>query len=222
MDLKASFDQVYKHKLWTDNGKYTLSGPGSEIECAKNIIKFLIDFIKENNIKRIIDGSCGDCMWIMKVLNEFPDVEYIVYDISQEIININKEKYSKYSFYQQNLLELKELPTCDLFIIRHTMMHLSLKDNIILIDMLKKNSNCFIALTHHEVNKNNDEKMYKKYEQLVALGFTNVYVYVGGMFEWLLLQDIYGSELFPTTSEELDILKYKSQRIFDVKYISNG
>ena len=66
------------------------------------------------------------------------------------------------------------------------------------------------------------EKMYKKYEQLVALGFTNVYVYVGGMFEWLLLQDIYGSELFPTTSEELDILKYKSQRIFDVKYISNG
>jgi hypothetical protein len=68
----------------------------------------------------------------------------------------------------------------------------------------------------------NDEKMYKKYEQLVALGFTNVYVYVGGMFEWLLLQDIYGSELFPTTSEELDILKYKSQRIFDVKYISNG
>lgn len=156
MDLKASFDQVYKHKLWTDNGKYTLSGPGSEIECAKNIIKFLIHFIKENNIKRIIDGSCGDCMWIMKVLNEFPDVEYIGYDISQEIININKEKYSKYSFYQQNLLELKELPTCDLFIIRHTMMHLSLKDNIILIDMLKKNSNCFIALTHHEVNKNND------------------------------------------------------------------
>lgn len=68
----------------------------------------------------------------------------------------------------------------------------------------------------------NDEKMYKKYEQLVALGFTNVYVYVGGMFEWLLLQDIYGSELFPTTSEELDILKYKSQRIFDVKYIGNG
>ena len=67
----------------------------------------------------------------------------------------------------------------------------------------------------------NDEKVYKKYEQLVSLGFTNVYVYVGGMFEWLLLQDIYGSELFPTTSNELDILKYKSHRIFDVQYIQN-
>jgi hypothetical protein len=68
----------------------------------------------------------------------------------------------------------------------------------------------------------NDEKVYKKYQQLVSLGFTNVYVYVGGMFEWLLLQDIYGGELFPTTSNELDILKYKSHRIFDVQYIQNG
>jgi hypothetical protein len=68
----------------------------------------------------------------------------------------------------------------------------------------------------------NDEKVYKKYQQLVSLGFTNVYVYVGGMFEWLLLQDIYGGELFPTTSNELDILKYKSHRVFDVQYIQNG
>jgi hypothetical protein len=68
----------------------------------------------------------------------------------------------------------------------------------------------------------NDEKVYKKYEQLIKLGFINVFIYVGGMFEWLLLQDIYGSELFPTTSKELDILKYKSSQIFDVKYIQNG
>ena len=68
----------------------------------------------------------------------------------------------------------------------------------------------------------NDEKVYKKYEQLVGLGFTNVYIYVGGMFEWLLLQDIYGTELFPTTANEIDILKYKSNRVFDVQYIGNG
>jgi hypothetical protein len=38
----------------------------------------------------------------------------------------------------------------------------------------------------------------------------------------LLLQDVYGNDLFPTTSNELDILKYKSHRIFDVQYIQNG
>ena len=55
----------------------------------------------------------------------------------------------------------------------------------------------------------NDESVYKKYIQLQGLGFTNVYVYTGGLFEWLCLQDIYGKELFPTTARELDILKYK-------------
>ena len=55
----------------------------------------------------------------------------------------------------------------------------------------------------------NDETIYKKHKQLQELGFVNIYVYPGGLFEWLLLQDIYGQEDFPTTSQELDILKFK-------------
>ena len=82
----------------------------------------------------------------------------------------------------------------------------------------KSNRSCIIVYGRNS----NDEKVYKKYEQLIKLGFIYVFVYVVGMFEWLLLQDIYGSELFPTTSKELDILKYKSPQIFDVKYIENG
>lgn len=62
----------------------------------------------------------------------------------------------------------------------------------------------------------NDEKIYKKYQQLFSLGFTNIYMYVGGMFEWLLLQDIYGPEEFPTTSKQLDIIKYKPQKILGI------
>ena len=54
-----------------------------------------------------------------------------------------------------------------------------------------------------------DVSVNQKYEQLISLGLKNVYVYGGGLFEWLLLQDIYGDEMFPTTSKELDILKYR-------------
>jgi hypothetical protein len=54
-----------------------------------------------------------------------------------------------------------------------------------------------------------DKTVLTKYNQLNSLGFTNVGIYIGGMFEWLLLQDIYGNENFPTTIKELDILKYK-------------
>lgn len=55
----------------------------------------------------------------------------------------------------------------------------------------------------------NDNTVVTKYQQLISLGFTNIYIYSGGLFEWLCLQDIYGIDNFPTSGEELDILKYK-------------
>ena len=55
----------------------------------------------------------------------------------------------------------------------------------------------------------NDIRVEDKFSQINGLGFKNVYIYKGGLFEWLLLQDIYGKELFPTTKDLLDILKYK-------------
>tara|TARA_B100001059_G_scaffold145171_1_gene145120 strand:+ start:2453 stop:2908 length:456 start_codon:yes stop_codon:yes gene_type:complete len=60
----------------------------------------------------------------------------------------------------------------------------------------------------------NDETVHKKYEQLRSLGFTDVYLFVGGLFEWLMLQDIYGDDEFPTTKKNLDILKYRPVGIF--------
>jgi hypothetical protein len=64
-----------------------------------------------------------------------------------------------------------------------------------------------------------DYSIIKKYEQLIGLGFSNVFVYPGGLFEWLLLQDVYGFELFPTTKKENDLLKYKGSQQFNVKML---
>ena len=106
------------------------------------------------------------------------------------------------------------------------------KDRFIMINtLLKDQQNCLIKNTvpiqkeeqiindtlqnYREINiivygkNSNDETIYKKYKQLQELGLTNIYVYPGGLFEWLLLQDIYGNDDFPTTTQELDILKFK-------------
>ena len=56
-----------------------------------------------------------------------------------------------------------------------------------------------------------DTKVIDKFNQLYKLGFTNIYIYIGGLFEWLLLQDIYGDDEFPTTTKIIDILKYKGK-----------
>jgi hypothetical protein len=66
-----------------------------------------------------------------------------------------------------------------------------------------------------------DDKIYKKYDQLVKLGFSNVFIYMGGMFEWLMLQDIYGYDEFPTTMKQLDFLKYKPPSRLNISLIEN-
>ena len=65
----------------------------------------------------------------------------------------------------------------------------------------------------------NDENVNKKYQQLLTIGFYNIFVYQGGLFEWLMLQDIYGKDLFPTNKKEVDILKYKPQSVLNISLI---
>ena len=78
---------------------------------------------------------------------------------------------------------------------------------------LKENKNIRIII----YGKNcNDDTVQKKYQQLISLGFYNMYVYNGGLFEWLLLQDIYGKDLFPTTKKELDLLKFKANQLLNI------
>jgi hypothetical protein len=68
----------------------------------------------------------------------------------------------------------------------------------------------------------NDNSIFERYEQLSKIGFINIYLYSGGMFEWLCLQDIYSDENFPTTRKELDILKYKPDRVLNKLFITNN
>ena len=79
-------------------------------------------------------------------------------------------------------------------------------------DLLKKNADKKIII--YGLN-NNDESVIKKYKQLLSLGFQNIFIYLGGLFEWLLLQDIYGNDNFPTTIRELDIMKYKPTKKYN-------
>ena len=89
------------------------------------------------------------------------------------------------------------------------------KNEELIVNKLLKTGNKQIKLIIYGRNCN-DEKIYTKYNQLTSLGFYNVYIYPGGLFEWLMLQDIYGLEEFPTTKNELDILKYKPSKVLNI------
>ena len=61
-----------------------------------------------------------------------------------------------------------------------------------------------------------DLTAFKKYDQLVKLGIKDVYIYYGGLFEWLLLNELYGNEEFPVTnSSNIDLLKYRPNSLLN-------
>lgn len=83
----------------------------------------------------------------------------------------------------------------------------NIKDEVTILNECLKNKKDALIIVYGK--NNNDNTVIIKYNQLIELGFNNVAIYLGGIFEWLLLQDIYGYDNFPTTIKELDILKYK-------------
>jgi hypothetical protein len=63
-----------------------------------------------------------------------------------------------------------------------------------------------------------DNTVEIKANQILGLGFTHVFLYYGGIFEWLLLQEIYGYNEFPTIihNKNIDLLFYKPDTIFPI------
>ena len=108
---------------------------------------------------------------------------------NNNILFINTLDYSKQDCLIKNTIHASK---------EEEILNKYLKDNIS-IKILIYGENCI------------DNKVITKYNQLYKLGFTNLYVYIGGLFEWLLLQDIYGDDEFPTSSKIIDLLKYKGK-----------
>jgi dolichol-phosphate mannosyltransferase len=63
-----------------------------------------------------------------------------------------------------------------------------------------------------------DKSVVEKAKQMYSLGFTSVCVYLGGMFEWCLLQDVYGEKEFPMEGGgkggKVEPLLFKGKRLF--------
>ena len=139
---------------------------------------------------------------------------FLFMENSQTVQKINYEDMQNLSSKNDNII-INTLAQHDQgCLIQNT---LNIEDEVsVLNDCMKRDKSIRIVVYGRNCN---DESIYKKHRQLSELGFTNVSLYVGGMFEWLLLQDIYTEENFPTTTKETDILKYKPISLLNPRLI---
>jgi len=93
---------------------------------------------------------------------------------------------------------------------------ISVDQEVVIINKILKNKKMRIIVYGRNTN---DNRIIHKYKQLIGLGFSQTYIYPGGLFEWLCLQDIYGIAEFPTTNRELDILKFKPKPLLSERFL---
>ena len=98
MTTKEVFSEIYKKKIWTpEEEKKSIkfySGIGSHYEEFTNIYinkvkEFLIKFPSKPSV---VDLGCGDFS-IGSKLRQYCD-KYVAIDIFEDLINLNKNKYS--------------------------------------------------------------------------------------------------------------------------------
>jgi hypothetical protein len=130
---------------------------------------------------------------------------------SMQRINFEDIQYAQ----QHDLLIINTLPSSDQgLLISKTV---SWQEEIHAVEhAIRNKKNIFVYGRH-----SNDETIYIKYQQIQKLG-GKVYLYTGGLFEWLLLQDIYGASEFATTAtmKLVDVLKYKPPTLLNTKYLT--
>jgi SAM-dependent methyltransferase len=112
------FDEIYNHNGWGFG-----SGHGSLPSVTKGYRQFLEDFLRENNIKHVVDYGCGD--WQFSRLIKWGDTHYTGLDIVPSVIDSNNANHARDGV---NFSLLKpgstKMPKGDLLIIKDVLQHL--------------------------------------------------------------------------------------------------
>jgi len=159
MNLESIFTNIYSTNGWHMGQDDSKSGLGSSNTWTIFIRKYLVQIIKDKNIKSIIDTSCGDWFWMKTIKNVLPF--YLGIDIVQPLILENKKLYENDNirFLHSDFLSyLKTLPnnSVDLLLCRHTCEHLP-KDYILEFIKEAKRVSQYLLLTTHLTSTVNKE-----------------------------------------------------------------
>lgn len=138
------FTNIYENCIWGDNNNNNYkgtSGEGSSIEYNKEVyIPFLQNFIKDNQITKIVDLGCGDFRCGPEIYDNL-DVIYYGYDAYQKVIEHNKINNKPiYNFIHLDFYNnIEKVNNADLCILKDILQHWSLIEIYKFLDYIGNN-----------------------------------------------------------------------------------
>ena len=167
MNYIETFTSIYEKGSWGDD-KHPVykgsSGSGSEIDYNTDYIRCIRQFIKEKNIKTVVDLGCGTGKYYNIIYADL-DIKYTGYDAYEKVILHNQSVFnpSKYTFIHKDFNNNKEsIESADLYIIKDVLQHCKLKDIYTFLDYItgqKKFKYIIITNCCHTASDNTDIKV---------------------------------------------------------------
>jgi SAM-dependent methyltransferase len=140
------FTNIYESNQWGGQKGEYFSGTGSDEYNACLYSEVVKKFIKDKNIKKVLDLGCGDFTVGSKLQVE--GVEYLGIDIVKKLVEKNRQEYGNTNV-QFKCLDIisDELPDSEMCLIRQVLQHLSNGQISSILEKAKKYK--YILITEH-------------------------------------------------------------------------
>ncbi len=154
VDLGSRFTKVFKENLF--HGKESVSGVGSNLDQAQELINLLPSVFHELKVTSLLDIPCGDFHWMSKV--DYSNIKYTGADIVLPLVNQLNSKFGRLGrdFIRLNLV--REIPgKFDAIFSRDLLVHLNNKDALSAVqNAIASKSKYFLSTTFPALKSNRD------------------------------------------------------------------
>lgn len=148
-DHSKIFKDIYDKNVWGGSG-----GGSNPANCTK-WIAFIKQFIKDNNVKSVVDFGCGD--WQHSNLIEYDKLgaNYLGIECVQSLVDLNTVLYSNPHIKFVYLSDYKKLTLkkADLLIVKDVLMHWKTKD---IVEFLNEQVNNYNHIILSNIIENSD------------------------------------------------------------------
>lgn len=112
-----TFDRYYRSDVWLGGG----SGSGSTPEVTASYRQFLTNFIKQRDVKSVVDLGCGD--WQFSQMLDWTGIDYVGIDVSKVVLK-NTSVFARpgIKFIEMNGVT-GSVPGADLLILKDVIQH---------------------------------------------------------------------------------------------------
>jgi SAM-dependent methyltransferase len=125
LSVADAFRKIYLTRVWGGAEKTFCSGSGSRGNISQQYCDFLIEFIRDHEVKSVVDLGCGDFAVGSQIV-ESTGVLYMGFDVVPELIEHLKKTVHdpRVQFCCADIMNCS-LPAADLYLVRQVLQHLS-------------------------------------------------------------------------------------------------